>query len=416
VSPASSPPRERAPLDGVVVIDLTTALAGPYVTLLLAGLGARVIKVERPGAGETARANPPYVGPGGLVARRTHDEDMSLSILARGRGKEAVTLDLKQPAGVKVLQDLVRNADVLVENFSAGVTERLGIDPPAMLAVNPRLVYTSISGFGAGTPGKAMDSVVQALSGMMMVSGAPGDDPVRIGLPVGDLVAPLYALAGTLAALREAERSGTGQHVDVSMLGALTALVASEPLDAFEQLGLAQRTGNLVPRLAPFGVFPTRDGFVSISAPTDAFAAAVLRALQLEALAGDVRFATRDGRAAHADELHTTIAARTAELPTAHVVARLTAAGAPCAPVRTPAEAVNDPLVRARGEVVPLEHPDLGDVAGLATGGVPIVFSASTTGFARPAPRVGEHNADVYGGLLGYSDARLAQLAADGVV
>jgi len=287
----------RPPLDGVVVVDLTTALAGPYATLLLAGLGARVIKVERPGAGETARSNPPYAGPAGLVARRTHDEDMSLSILARGRGKEAVTLDLKQPAGVKVLQDLVRHADVLVENFSAGVTERLGIDPPAMLAVNPRLVYTSISGFGAGNPGKAMDSVIQALSGMMLVSGAPGDDPVRIGLPVGDLVAPLYALAGTLAALREAERSGTGQHVDVSMLGALTA-----------------------------------------------------------------------------------------------------------------------PLVRARREVVPLEHPDLGEIAGLVTGGVPIVFSASTTGFARPAPRVGEHNAAVYGGLLGYSDARLSQLAADGVL
>jgi crotonobetainyl-CoA:carnitine CoA-transferase CaiB-like acyl-CoA transferase len=261
-----------------------------------------------------------------------------------------------------------------------------------------------------------MDSVIQALSGTMLVSGAPGDDPVRLGLPVGDLVAPLYALVGTMAALREAERSGTGQHVDVSMLGALTALVACEPFDAFEQLGLAQRTGNLVPRLAPFGIFPTSDGFVSISAPTDAFAAAALRALDLGALAADPRFATRDGRAALADELHARIASRTAELTTREAVDRLTAVGAPCAPVRTPAEALRDPLVRARGEVVPLTHPDLGEVEGLATTGVPIVFSASATGFSRPAPRVGEHNAAVFGELLGYSDARLAQLAADGVL
>lgn len=406
----------RRPLAGVTVVDLTTALAGPYATLLLGGLGARVIKVERPGSGETARSNAPYVGREGLKTRRTDASDMSISMLLRGRNKQAVTLDLKHPAGLEVLHDLVRSADVLVENYSAGVTRRLGVDPEAMLALNPRLVYTSISGFGADNPGKAMDSVIQALSGAMLTSGEPGGDPVRFGLPIGDLLAPMYAVIGTLAALREAEQTGRGQHVDVSMLGALTALVACEPFDAFERLGLPQRTGNMVPRLAPFGVFPTQDGHVSISAPTDAFAGAVFRAMDRPELAEDQHLATRDGRVARADELHRLISEWSSGQTTARAVARLTAEGAPCAPVRTPAQAIADPLVRARHEVVPLLHPDFGDVAGLAGTGLPIAFSASDAGFDQPPPSVGQHNDEVFGGLLGYTSDQIAKLAAEGVL
>jgi crotonobetainyl-CoA:carnitine CoA-transferase CaiB-like acyl-CoA transferase len=415
IRPISESGAER-PLEGVTVVDLTTALAGPYSTLLLAGLGARVIKVERPGSGDTSRNNAPYVGREGLKARRTDPADMSISMLLRGRDKQAITLDLKHPAGLEVLRDLVRKADVLVENFSEGVTHRLGIHPEAMLAVNPRLVYTSISGFGADNPGKAMDSVIQALSGVMMVSGEPEDDPVRFGLPIGDLLAPMYAVIGTLAALREAERTGHGQHVDVSMLGSLTSLVACEPFDAFERLGLEQRTGNMVPRLAPFGVFPTREGHVSISAPTDSFAAAVFRAMGRPELVDDERFATRDARFALAQELHAMIGEWTQTLSTDEVVARLVAAGAPCAPVRTPAQAIADPLVRDRGEVVPLLHPNFGDVAGLAGTGIPVVFSRSAAGFEQPPPRLGEHNTAVYRDLLGYSAEQVAKLAHEGVL
>ncbi|SHN74858.1 CaiB/BaiF CoA transferase family protein [Cryptosporangium aurantiacum] len=408
--------RTDGPLTGVTVVDLTTALAGPYATLLLAGLGARVIKVEKPGGGETARDNAPYVGRDGLKTQRTDPADMSVSMLLRGRNKEAVTLDLKQPAGVQVLHDLVRRADVLVENYSTGVTHRLGIDAAALLAVNPRLVYTSITGFGTDNPGKAMDSVIQALSGAMLTSGEPGSDPVRFGLPIGDLLAPMYAVIGTLSALREVERTGQGQHVDVSMLGALTSLVACEPFDAYERLGWEQRTGNQVPRLAPFGIFATADGHVSISAPTDAFAHRVLTAIDRPDLVADPRFATRDARVGRADELHALIGEWTRGRTTASAVAALTAAGAPCAPVRSPAEAVADPLVRARNEVVPLRHPEFGAAAELSGTGLPIVFSRSQAGFDRPPPRLGEHNRAVFGELLGYSDADLETLRDKGVL
>ena len=400
------------PLAGKRVIDLTTALAGPYATLLLAGLGADVIKVENPTTGgDTARTNAPYIGRDGLTLARERPEDMSVSMLMRGRGKRSVTLNLKRPGARAVFADLVRDADVVVENFSAGVTGRLGIDYAYCRDINPRLVYTSISGFGAqGGPGsgKAMDAIVQAMSGVMMTAGSPDDPPARFGLPIADLAAPLFAVIGTLAAVIQAERTGQGQHVDVSMLGALTSLVACEPFDVFEGLGLPMRTGTTVPRLAPFGVFPARDGWFALSGPTDAFARGVFAALGREDLGTDPRFATRDGRVAHADELHALISAWAADLPVASAIERLTVHGVPAAEVRDPVRAVRDPIVLARGEVV-----QLGDLHGP---GVPIRFSAATADLDEAAPGLGEHNENVYGGLLGYSAQHLAELAEDGVI
>ncbi|SER24238.1 CaiB/BaiF CoA transferase family protein [Lentzea albida] len=406
------------PLAGRTVVDLTTALAGPYATLLLGGLGARVIKVENPRTGgDSSRGNAPYLGRDGLGLGRVHDDDMSVSMLLRGRNKESVTLDLKHPRGREVLAGLVGHADVLVENYSAGVTTRLGIDPAAMLAVNPKLVYTSISGFGAqGGPAKAMDTIVQALSGIMGTAGQEGDDPVRNGLPVGDLVAPLFAVIGTLAALVQADRTGVGQHVDVSMLGALTSLVACEPFDAYAAVGLAQRTGSLVPRLAPFGLFEAKDGWLALCGPTDRFAAGVFQAMGEPGLAADPRFATRDARVANATALHELIGTWAAGQDRVAAVASLVENGVPAAEVREPAEAVRDPLVRARDEVVALTHPSHGATADISATGVPIVFSGSAVGFDRPAPALGEHNDLVYGDLLGYDGDRLAALRADRVI
>jgi crotonobetainyl-CoA:carnitine CoA-transferase CaiB-like acyl-CoA transferase len=408
------------PLAGRTVIDLTTALAGPYATLLLAGLGATVIKVENPATGgDTSRNNAPYVGRDGLALARRHPDDMSVSMLVRGRGKKSVTLNLKDPRGRAVLADLVRDADVLVENYSPGVTQRLGIDYAALREINPRLVYTSISGFGAqGGPGsgKAMDSIIQALSGVMLTAGEPDGDPVRFGLPIGDLLAPLFAVVGTVSALLQAERTGEGQHVDVSMLGALTSLVACEPFDAFDAVGLPQRTGSMVPRLAPFGILPAADGHLALCAPTDAFARGVLRAMGREDLVDDVRYATRDQRVQRADELHALIADWCRALPVTEVVDRLAEFGVPAAEVRDPQQAVRDPLVRARREVVPIAHPVHGTVADLSATGVPIVFSGSTVGLDAPPPALGEHNDHVYRELLGYGPDELAALAADAVI
>jgi CoA:oxalate CoA-transferase len=407
------------PLAGMVVIDLTNALAGPYATLLLAGLGARVVKVENPHrGGDPARNNSPYVTDQGLSVRRHTPEDMSVSMLVRGRGKESITLDLRDERGREVLADLVRRADILVENYSAGVTARLGIDPAWAHGLNPRLVYTSISGFGAdGGPGtgKAMDTIVQALSGVMMTSGAPGEPPVRLGLPIADLLAPLYAVIGTVSAVLQAQRTGAGQHVDVSMLGALTSLVACEPFDAFEQVGLPLRTGATVPRLAPFGTFQAKDGWFALCAPVDPFAHGVLRAIDRPDLVDDARFAGRDGRVAHADELHGLISDWAEGRTVAEAVAALDGQGAPAAEVRDPSAAVRDPLVLARGEVVRLPGPSGGDTE-LYGSGVPIVFSGTPAGPQGPAPQLGEHSRSVLRELCGYDDPRIDALVAAGVV
>ena len=209
-------PRPR-PLEGVRVLDLTTALAGPYATLVLGGLGARVIKIENPRSPDTARGNAPFVGRDGVGMARRRDDDMSLAILERGRNKESMTIDLKHPRGRDLFLALAETADVVVENYSAGTTDRLGVGYGAVSARNPRIVYTSISGFGADQLSgqrKAMDTVVQALSGLMMTSGEADDEPLRVGVPFGDLSAPLYAVIGTLAALMQARQTGQGQHVD----------------------------------------------------------------------------------------------------------------------------------------------------------------------------------------------------------
>lgn len=408
------------PLEGKIVIDLTTALSGPYATMLLAGLGARVIKVENPErGGDTSRNNSPYVTADGLSVVRTSSEDMSVSMLLRGRNKESITLNLKQAEGRRVFTELVAQADIVVENFTAGVTERLGIDYASVCEVNPKIVYTSISGFGAqgvdGT-GKAMDTIIQALSGVMLTAGKPGEAPVRFGLPVADLVAPLYGVIGTLAAVIQAEHSGEGQHVDVSMLGALTSLVACEPFDAFERIGMPMRTGDHVPRLAPFGTFATADGWFALCAPTDAFARGVMEAMDLPHLADDPRFSVRDTRVANADELHGIIADWAKSLPTAEVISRLEAAGAPAAPVRSTADAVRDPLVLSRGEVVQLAHPSFGVQEDLYGAGLPIQMSGSETTLTQPAPGLGEHTDTVLGELLGYSSERIGSLRADGVL
>lgn len=407
------------PLAGVTVLDLTIALAGPFATLLLAGLGARVIKVENPAGGDPCRANAPYLGARGATLTRERPEDVSISALNRLRNKLGVTLDLKSPEARAVYADLVRQADVVVENFSRGTLDRLGVGYAFAQATNPKVVYCSITGFGSdGHDGsaKAMDAIVQALSGVMMTSGSPGDPPVRVGVPFGDLCAPLFGVIGVLAALRQADATGIGQFVDVSMLGALTMMVANEPFDILERCGVPQRTGQTVPRLAPFGVYPTRDGFVAICAPTEGFARALFRALDRPGLEDDPRFTTRDRRVVHVAELDAIIEAFTRALDTAEAVARLEQAGVPAAAVRDPGAAVRDPRVLARQETVPLVHPQFGVVDDVMGMGLPIRFSAAAAGFDAPAPSLGEHNELVYTGLLGYSPDKVEGLRARHVI
>lgn len=407
------------PLDGYTVLDLTTALAGPYATLLLAGLGARVIKIENPRIPDTARNNAPFVGRDGVSMVRRHEDDMSLAIMERARNKQSITLNLKHPRGVEIFSSLVAHADAVVENYSAGTADRLGIGYTAMSAINPRLVYTGISGFGANmisAQNKAMDTIVQALSGLMMTSGMPEDPPMRVGVPFGDMTAPLFAVIGTLAALMQARVTGRGQLVDVSLLGAITSLVAAEPFEVMRRAGQETRTGNAMPRLAPFGVFPTSDGHIAICAPTDGFSNSLFKAMGKPQLCDDARFANRNQRVANNAALHQYVGEWTRTVSTDEAVKSLEDCGVPSGRVRDPGEATRDPRLLARGETEVLEHPKYGAVDDIIVGGLPIRMTGSFTGFDRAAPQMGEHNALVYRELLGLTEDDLHSMAADGLI
>lgn len=407
------------PLEGVTVLDLTTALAGPFGTLILAGLGARVVKIENPLSVDSCRDNPPYLGKSGATLVRRDADDVSVSAINRLRNKQAITLNLKNPKARDVFAGLVRCADVIFENFSRGAMDRLGAGYSQARDINPRIVYCSLTGFGSeGEPGsgKAMDAIIQALSGFMMTSGAQGDPPVRVGVPIADMCAPLFGVIGVLAALMQARRTGVGQHVDVSMLGVMSMMVSGEPFDVLERLGIPQRTGLSVPRLAPFGTYRTRDGFVAICAPMEVFAKPLFPAIGRPELNSDPRFSTRDARVVNVRELDHIIEDYTRSFASSEVVATLEAAGVPCAQVRNTDQAVRDPRVVSRGETVKLAHPKYGEVDDVYGMGMPLKFSGAQVGFDFPPPGVGEHNEAIYGGLLGYSSERIAELRRDGVI
>jgi crotonobetainyl-CoA:carnitine CoA-transferase CaiB-like acyl-CoA transferase len=343
---------------------------------------------------------------------------MTLAVLNRSPGKHSVTLDLKKPGALDIFFDLVRRADIVVENFTAGTAERLGVGYAAASQANQRIVYCSISGFGqdSDTGVRAMDTVIQALSGLMMTHGRPGDPPIRVGIPIADNVAPLFAVIGILAALRRRDETGRGQYIDVSMLGAMTSLVATEDWEAMEQLGQPIRTGPTLPRLAPFGVFGCKDGHVAIVAPQDKMVHDLFRAIGRPDLLDDPRFSTRDGRVGEPRLVEEAVEAWTSERSVDDVIGILEAERVPVAPVRTQKEALNDPRVVERGETRPVTHPELGEIPGIRTSGVPIKFSEDTTGFAFAARGLGDDNDAVYGDLLGYGAERLAELRESGVI
>lgn len=410
---------DRPPLEGVRVLDMTIALSGPFATLLLGGLGARVIKVEDPDGGDRCRNNAPYLSKEGAKLIRERDDDMSVSAINRLRNKLSVTLNLKHPRAREVFFDLVKESDVLVENFSRGTLDRLVGGYDAVRQINPGIIYCSINGFGSDSDSgcvKAMDTIIQALSGAMQVSGAPGEPPIRIGVPFADLITPLFGVIGVLAALHQSQRTGVGQHVDVSMLGAMTSLIAAEPFDVLERLGIPARTGQTAPRLAPFGIYQAKDGYVAICAPTDGFARALFNAMERSDLTSDPRFNSRDLRVQNVKELDQIVEDWTKSLPLSELLARLSESGTPAAEVREPQAAVRDPLVIRRGETVRLEHPKYGAVDDVYGTGLPIKFSAATVGYDQPAPELGEHNARVYGEILKYSLERIEELRAEGVI
>ncbi len=346
-----SPAPAAGPLAGVVVVDLTRVLAGPFCTLQLAELGARVIKVERPGSGDDARRIGPFVA------------GESAYFLSLNRGKESIALDLRDAADRAIFERLLARADVLVENFRPGVLDRLGFAWDAVHVQQPRLVYASVSGFGHTGPWAqrpAYDLVAQALGGILSITGPVGGPPVRVGTSIGDLAAGLFAALGITAALAERAHTGRGRRVDVAMLDAQVALLENA-VARFAATGeIPGPLGTRHPSIAPFEAYPTADGPLVIACGTDALFRTLATVLDAPALAEDARFASAAARSAHADALHAALAERLAGRSRADWIAALEPAGIPCAPIQNVAEVMATPQVRARHMIVDVEQPGVG--------------------------------------------------------
>jgi len=359
------------PLDGLLVVDFSRVLAGPFATMMLADLGARVIKVERPGTGDDSRSYGPFVAGESLYFARVN------------RGKESVVLDLGDEGDLELVRELVRRADVLVENFRPGVMARRGLGPEDCLALNPDLVYCSISGFGHSGPWSqrpAYDAVVQGMSGIMAITGAEDGPPVKPGSPVADLSAGLYAFGGILAALR----GGRGTHLDVAMYDATVSLLEGAALAWLVTGEEPPRMGNAHYTIAPFDTFPCADREITVCAANDMLFGALCSALGLPGLLSDPRFASNALRHDHRDELKAEISAVLRTANATHWLAVLEAAGVPSGPIASVEEAVGSEQSRARRMVV--------DAGGLPVPGQPVKLSAWEDPATRPAaPGLDEH-------------------------
>lgn len=403
------------PLEGVVVLDLTRYLSGPHCTLLLAGLGAEVIKIDEPRGGDPAALAPPYSGPS---FARASPRDFGLAYLKRARGKQSATLNLKDPRGRELFLRLAKRADVVMENFRPGVAERLGIGYDALQARNSRLVYCALSGYGATGPDrdlKSFDLMAQAEAGLMSITGEPDGPPMKTGGALADMIAGSYAALGIVAALQERERSGLGQAVDVSMVDCLFSMMMDEPVDSYEKLGLAARQGNRIMRVSPFNAYRASDGWVTLGAATHADWLALLDVMGRADLREHPDFSRVEWRVPHNDEVDRIVGEWTSRVTVREAIERLRAADVPCGAVRTAQEAIAWGQLAARNMVQALRRPD-GTPAGVAAAGMPLKFGRSDAGHEKPAPAPGEHTAAVLQQLLGLGADEIARLKADGIV
>jgi crotonobetainyl-CoA:carnitine CoA-transferase CaiB-like acyl-CoA transferase len=400
------------PLEGLRIIDLTRALAGPFCTLMLGDLGADIVKVERPCHGDESRGwGPPFVGePYGAYPGE------SAYFLAANRNKRSITINLKSQQGQEIIRRLAANADALVENFRTGTLEGMGLGYEAMREVNPRLIYCSVSGYGrtgpyAERPG--YDFIIQAEGGMMGITGPRDGTPYRVGIPIVDITAGMFAATAILAALRARDLTGEGQLIDLSLLDSQAALltnVASNYLIGGEP---PRRLGNAHPNITPYEAFRARDRWFALAAANNRQWAALCRAIGRPELVADPRFADNGARVAHRAELRGILDDAFQACDAGEWLAVLQKEGLPCGPINTVPEVFCHPQAPAREMVLEIDHPTAGK---LRFPGFPYKLSETAAGLRHPPPRLGEHTQQVLADLLGYTPADLASLREKGVL
>ena len=390
---------------GMRVLDLSRVLAGPYLTMLLADMGAEVIKLEIPGRGDDSREFPPFKG------------GESLYYVNLNRGKRSITLNLKHPEGKRVLLELAKRCDVLLENFRPGTMDRLGLGYEVLRDVNPRLVYASISGFGQTGPYRdrpGYDIIGQAMGGLMSVTGWPDSPPTRAGTGIGDILSALFCCIGILAALQVREKTGRGQTVDVALVDSVFASMENIPQKVFVEGEVPTRIGNRYEFVYPYGSFRAADGWVIIGVANDVIWGRFVEAAGLSHLEGDERFDTNPSRVENHEDLKPLIEGWTSARKVEEIVSLMTEHGVPACPVLDLREVSEDPHVSvARGMTVEMEQPGVGAVKLL---GNPVKMSETNPSPRGPAPALGEDNEAVLRGLLGVTSAEIEELRRKGVL
>lgn len=375
------------PLKGLKVVDLTRVLAGPFCTMMLGDMGAEVLKIEEPDLGDESRGWAPFIG------------EQSSYYLSVNRNKRSVALDLKTKEGADALGALVRDADILVENFRPGSLAKLGFGYSDAARLNPRLIYCSISGYGQNGPRAALpgyDVVLQGETGFMDATGSPDGEPTRAGVAITDYLAGLYAVQGILLALHDRHRTGLGQHVDIALFDSILSVMRL-PLGILLATGEApQRVGNEHPSIAPYETLNTPEGQIIVAVGNPRLWKQFCAAIEREDLTDDPRFATNANRLANRAALKATLEAAFQRYSLQALIDRLEAHKVPCGRVRTIVDAIADPQVAAREMIVTLHDAELGDIINLGT---PIKLSRTPAELASPPPKLGEHTDAVLEGL-----------------
>ena len=387
-------------LSGLRVLDLSRVLAGPWAGQMLADLGADVVKVERPGAGDDTRAwGPPY-----LRDADGRDTSEAAYFLSANRNKRSITIDFTQPEGQQQVRELVQLADVLIENFKVGGLAVYGLDYQSLQALNPRLIYCSVTGFGQQGPyakRAGYDFMIQAMGGLMSITGkADGEDgagPVKVGVALTDILTGLYASNAILAALAERERSGQGQYIDLALLDVQIACLGNQALNYLTTGVPPRRLGNAHPNIVPYQYFPTADGDFILTVGNDGQFRKFCEVAGHPEWATDPRFVSNAARVANRAELIPLIRQVTVFRTTAEWIAALEQAGVPCGPINDLAQVFADPQVQARGTRIRMAHPLAGEVDLVAN---PIRLSRTPVDYRRPPPLLGEHNSEVFADWL----------------
>ncbi len=399
-----------SPLQGYRVLDLSRILAGPWAGQLLADLGAEVIKVERPGSGDDTRHwGPPY-----LKDSRGEDTGEAAYYLAANRGKQSVTVDITTTEGQQILRELAVISDVVIENYKVGGLKKYGLDYDSLKAINPRLVYCSITGFGQTGPYKqraGYDFMIQGMGGLMSVTGErddlPGGGPQKVGVAVTDLFTGLYATIAIQGALLERQRSGEGQYIDLALFDVQAAVLANQATNYLVGGTVPKRLGNAHPNIVPYQAFATADGYIILAVGNDRQFRNFVSLAGAPQLADDPHFATNPARVANREQVCATVADLLKQKTSHYWLTELEAAGVPCGPINDIAQVFNDPQLLERGMRTTLSHPLGGE---LHLPGNPIHYSRTPLHSDRPPPLLGEHTDQVLSDSLGYSDEQIRSL------